>query len=89
MIMNARYRTAMGTALVALALAGVASPVLAQRDPAYATARAAGQVGERVNGYLGIVGSDTFDAVLSRMTADDRFSALKSRAERESECSVC
>jgi predicted lipid-binding transport protein (Tim44 family) len=35
---------------------------------------------------LGIVGSDTFDAVLSRMTADDRFSALKSRAERESEC---
>lgn len=33
---------------------------------------------------LGIVGSDTFDAVLSRMTADDRFAALKSRAERES-----
>ena len=33
---------------------------------------------------IGIVGTDTFDAVLSRMTADDRFSALKSRAERES-----
>ena len=38
---------------------------------------------------LGIVGSDTFDAVLSRMTADDRFSALKSRAERESAFVIC
>lgn len=68
MIMNARYRTAMGTALVALALAGVASPVLAQRDPAYAAARAAGQVGERVNGYLGIVGSANPD--LQRVVDD-------------------
>ncbi|HTG39261.1 YdbL family protein [Sphingomonas sp.] len=33
----------------------------AQRDPAYAAARAAGQVGERTDGYLGIVGSATPD----------------------------
>lgn len=29
----------------------------AQRDPAYAAARAAGQVGEKVDGYLGMVGN--------------------------------
>lgn len=43
----------------ALAVAGLATPALAQRDPAYAAARAAGQVGERVDGYLGIVGGGT------------------------------
>ncbi|HEU4821499.1 MAG TPA: DUF1318 domain-containing protein, partial [Qipengyuania sp.] len=32
-----------------------ASPALAQRDPAYAAARAAGQVGETIDGYLGVV----------------------------------
>lgn len=44
-------------ALAAAALA--AAPALAQRDPAYAAARAAGQVGEQPDGYLGIVGSPT------------------------------
>lgn len=44
-------------ALTALALAGVVLPVaaFAQRDPAYAAARAAGQVGEKIDGYLGFV----------------------------------
>ena len=37
----------------------VAAPAFAQRDPAYAAARAAGQVGEQPDGYLGIVGSAT------------------------------
>ena len=48
-------------ATVALALAGavLASPALAQRDPAYAAARAAGLVGEKMDGYLGVVGSGT------------------------------
>jgi uncharacterized protein len=36
-----------------------AAPALAQRDPAYAAARAAGQVGEQPDGYLGVVGSAT------------------------------
>jgi uncharacterized protein len=44
-------------ALVALALGTVAVPAAAQqRDPAYAAARASGQVGEKPDGYLGIVG---------------------------------
>jgi uncharacterized protein YdbL (DUF1318 family) len=66
--MTARNRIAVGTALAALALAGVASPVLAQRDPAYAAARASGEVGERVNGYLGIVGNPNPD--LQRVVDD-------------------
>lgn len=33
----------------------VAAPAIAQRDPAYAAARAAGQVGEQPDGYLGVV----------------------------------
>ncbi len=41
-------------ALTALAVLG-ANPAFAQRDPAYAAAREAGQVGERADGYLGYV----------------------------------
>ena len=46
-------------AVVAGAL--VATPALAQRDPAYAASRAAGEVGEKMDGYLGIVGVPTHD----------------------------
>jgi len=48
-------------ALIAIAAAGavVATAAQAQRDPAYAAARAAGQVGEQPDGYLGIVGAAT------------------------------
>jgi uncharacterized protein len=35
----------------------LATPAVAQRDPAYAAARAAGQVGEQPDGYLGVVGA--------------------------------
>jgi len=48
--------------LFTVALAAIAlttTPALAQRDPAYAAARAAGQVGEQPDGYLGIVGTAT------------------------------
>lgn len=41
----------------AVTLAGLAVPALAQRDPAYAAARSAGQVGEQPDGYLGVVGA--------------------------------
>lgn len=44
-------------AVSALALGATAAE--AQRDPAYAAARAAGQVGEQPDGYLGIVGGAT------------------------------
>ena len=42
-----------------LVLAGLAmsTPALAQRDPAYQAARASGQVGEKVDGYLAVVGN--------------------------------
>lgn len=43
-------------AAASLAIAGLLpSSAMAQRDPAYAAARAAGQVGEKVDGYLGYV----------------------------------
>lgn len=45
------------TALAATML--IAAPAFAQRDPAYAAARAAGQVGEQPDGYLGVVGAST------------------------------
>lgn len=42
---------------LAAALLGTAGSAIAQRDPAYEAARAAGQVGEKTDGYLGVVGS--------------------------------
>ena len=50
-----------------LAIAGLAAPALAQRDPAYAAARAAGKVGEEIDGYLGIVsdGDASLQAVVN------------------------
>lgn len=47
----------LAAATVALGL--LAAPAVAQRDPAYSAARAAGQVGEKMDGYLGIVGAAT------------------------------
>jgi len=37
------------------ALATLSVPAWADRDPAYAAARASGQVGEKTDGYLGII----------------------------------
>jgi len=42
-------------ASAAVALAGVSGVAFAQRDPAYAAAREAKQVGEQPDGYLGVV----------------------------------
>jgi uncharacterized protein YdbL (DUF1318 family) len=46
---------------VALAFAALSAPAWADRDPAYAAARAAGQVGEKADGYLGVVGGASGD----------------------------
>lgn len=54
-------RAVLTGAMIATALGGIAVPAFAQRDPAYAAARAAGQVGEKMDGYLGIVGAETPD----------------------------
>lgn len=43
--------------VAATLLAAAATPALAQRDPAYAAARANGSIGEKMDGYLGFVGS--------------------------------
>ena len=61
-------RAALAGAALAVALGGIAAPAYAQRDPAYAAARAAGQVGEKMDGYLGIVGQETAD--LRRLVND-------------------
>lgn len=45
----------------AAVLAVSASVVQAQRDPAYAAARSAGEVGEQPDGYLGLVGAGSAD----------------------------
>lgn len=49
---KARLALAAGCTALTLTLAGTA---YAQRDPAYAAARAAGEVGEKTDGYLGYV----------------------------------
>ena len=50
-----RMKWAIGAAALALIAAGTAYAM--QRDPAYAAARSAGQVGEKMDGYLGFVGA--------------------------------
>jgi len=59
-------RVAGAIALAALALGAPASAQ--QRDPAYAAARASGQVGEKTDGYLGFPSAPTAAA---RAMADD------------------
>lgn len=49
--------------MAAGALAVVATPLLAQRDPAYDAARKAGVIGEQSDGYLGVVGGASPDVV--------------------------
>jgi uncharacterized protein YdbL (DUF1318 family) len=55
-IMNRTFATALAGGLVLAGLA-VSAPAFAQRDPAYQAARSSGQIGEKPDGYLGVVGS--------------------------------
>ncbi len=57
--MNSVTKSVLAIAAAATAIGGLATPAFAQRDPAYAAARSAGQVGERMDGYLGIVVAET------------------------------
>lgn len=52
-------KTFLQIAGAAAMLGMLASPAQAQRDPAYQAARDNGQVGEKMDGYLGIVGAAT------------------------------
>lgn len=52
----------------AVLIASFSSAAFAQRDPAYAAARAAGQVGEQPNGYLGVVsGGASVQAIVDKI----------------------
>ncbi|MBL8657535.1 MAG: YdbL family protein [Altererythrobacter sp.] len=66
--MTMTFRPVRLAAALALAAVVAATPVLAQRDPAYAAARASGKVGEQVDGYLGIVSGG--DAALQAVVSD-------------------
>ena len=57
-IMNRTFAKALVGGLVLAGLA-LSAPALAQRDPAYQAARSAGQIGEKPDGYLGVVGSQS------------------------------
>jgi uncharacterized protein YdbL (DUF1318 family) len=61
-------RATLAISAATLALTGLAAPAFAQRDPAYEAARQAGKVGEKPDGYLGLVGSG--DATLQKLVSD-------------------
>jgi len=65
--------------LLAISLA-LPSPAMAQRDPAYQEARKAGQVGEKMDGYLGVVGSQP--ASIQALVADLNIKRRANYAER-------
>ncbi len=52
-------RVVLAATAFATVAGGLAAPAYAQRDPAYASARSAGLVGEKMDGYLGIVVAST------------------------------
>ena len=58
-MMNKVTKSVLAAAAVATAFGGFSAPAFAQRDPAYAAARADGEIGEKMDGYLGIVGAET------------------------------
>ena len=68
MISALSRKLAVASVAGAMILGALGTPALAQRDPAYEAARKSGQIGEKMDGYLGIVGAET-DA-LRRMVSD-------------------
>ncbi|HEY6816419.1 MAG TPA: YdbL family protein [Croceibacterium sp.] len=71
-----------------LVLAGLALsvPALAQRDPAYQAARSSGQVGEKPDGYLGVVGSQS--AAVQSMVSDLNIRRRENYAQKAQEQGV-
>ena len=66
----------------AVALGGLSVAASAQRDPAYAAARAGGEVGEQPDGYLGLVGAASGDLrALVNNTNIQRKSAYTAKAQ--------
>jgi uncharacterized protein YdbL (DUF1318 family) len=61
-MMKQMFKPSIAALAAAGAVAAMVTPALAQRDPAYENARAAGLIGEQPDGYLGFVTTPT-DAV--------------------------
>lgn len=71
-----------GGLLAAAVLALTTTAAMAQRDPAYESARKSGQVGEQTDGYLGIIGSPT--AAVRDMVRDINIKRKAAYTERAS-----
>jgi uncharacterized protein len=71
-----------------LAFAGLAlsAPAVAQRDPAYQAARAAGQIGEKMDGYLGVVGGQP--ASIEKIASDINIRRRENYAQKAQEQGV-
>ncbi len=77
---NSVGRPIMAVALAAMMVAGIAAPAMAQRDPAYEAARSAGRVGEKMDGYLGVVNGG--DAALRKMVDDINIKRRETYAQK-------
>lgn len=76
------------TLLGGLVMAALALPVpaMAQRDPAYQAARAAGQIGEKTDGYLGVVGNQPPE--IGRIASDINIRRRENYAQKAQEQGV-
>jgi len=84
-IMNRTFARALAGGLVLAGLA-LSAPALAQRDPAYQAARSAGQVGEKPDGYLGVVGGQS--AAVQSMVSDLNIRRRENYAQKAQEQGV-
>jgi uncharacterized protein YdbL (DUF1318 family) len=84
-IMNRTFAKALAGGLVLAGLA-LSAPALAQRDPAYQAARSAGQVGEKPDGYLGVVGSQP--AAIQSLVSDLNIRRRENYAQKAQEQGV-
>jgi uncharacterized protein YdbL (DUF1318 family) len=82
------HRTFAQAFVAAAVLAGmsVSAPALAQRDPAYQAARAAGQIGEKMDGYLGVVGNQP--ASIEQLASDLNIRRRENYAQKAQEQKV-
>jgi uncharacterized protein YdbL (DUF1318 family) len=77
MTRKAFFLAGLGAALIGLG----AAAAYAQRDPAYAAARAAGQVGEQPDGYLGVVsGGGDVQAIVNNINIQRKAAYTRSAA---------
>ena len=81
-MIKAIHRPLAAIAVTAVVVTGLGAPASAQRDRGYEAAREAGTVGEKMDGYLGVVGSG--DAALRRLVDDLNIKRRETYAEKAS-----